>query len=238
MWCIIPAAGRGTRLSSVRNGRPKPLVEVDGTPLLHRLILDVEEVVSGICVVVPPPENGGKAVRRALEDLELRVDVETVTQPDRRGVADAVWLCKETLDGPFAVIMGDVYYASPIAPYIAALARGELPALLVEAASRETPDPAGVVTVRGDRVTAIEKRPVRRTDQFRVAGAFAFPEDAFPAFEAARPGTGEFELEAVVRHLLKRKRVGTVVYEGWRKNVNTPRDLREVRERIRLDRDP
>lgn len=236
MWCIIPAAGKGTRMAPVVGGLPKTLIEVGGESLLARLISGVEEAVDGICIVIPPSGEGRQALRRAIESLDTEVPIQTRTQIDRKGVADAVWQCRSVVDGPFLVAMADVVYDPPLAPYVTALESAGLPAVLVEPTTGPTREPAGVVTVADARVTAIEKRPVAVSDEFRVAGAFAFPREAFQVFGTARPGSGEFELEDVVNVLMKQGPVHAVVYDGWRRNVNTPRDLKEVRTRISANR--
>jgi dTDP-glucose pyrophosphorylase len=82
-------------------------------------------------------------------------------------------------------------------------------------------------------VISIEKRPLRAWDRFRIAGAFGLPDGAFTAFDDARPSRGEFELESVMRLLMEQTPLAAVLYDGWRKNVNTLRDLHEVRERAR-----
>ena len=38
MKVIIPAGGKGTRLNSILKGLPKPLVDIDGDPLLIHTI--------------------------------------------------------------------------------------------------------------------------------------------------------------------------------------------------------
>lgn len=239
MWCVVPAAGEGTRMEPVARRRPKALVEVGGRTLLARLLEGLGDAVRGVFVVVPPRDDGGRALRRALKSLDATVPfrLEAVTQERRHGVADAVSVCGPRLAGePFAVVMGDAYYERPLAPYLRALAEAGPPAVLVEPARGPSKEAAGVVRLEEGRVTAIGKRPLEASDRFRVAGAFAFPPGGLTAFERARPrgdgADGEFELERVVRTLLDE---GTVVcavrYDGWRRNVNTPADLEAVRRR-------
>ena len=233
MWCIIPAAGKGSRISAASRGRPKALVDVGGESLLHRLLVDVQQAVSGVCVVVPPPDEGGRLLEAAVKAARLSVPALTVVQHRRSGVADAVLRCEGMVEGPFVVIMGDVYYESRVAPYVEALDAAPPPAVLVEPVADASEHPAGVVTVENGLLTSVDKRVLEGTEQFRIAGAFAFPGGAFSAFHEARPSTGEFELEAVMRSLMESNPVRTIVYEGWRRNVNTPEDLRAVRERAR-----
>lgn len=239
MWCVVPAAGEGSRMAPVSRHRPKALVEVGGRTLLARLLEGLGDAVRGVCVVVPPRDEGGGDLRRALESLDAAVPfrLDAVKQERRQGVADAVAVCGPRLAGePFAVVMGDAYYERRLAPYLRALEEAGPPAVLVEPARGPSVEAAGVVHLEDGRVTAVEKRPLRASDRYRVAGTFAFPSGGLAAFDRARPdgegADGEFELERVVTTLLDE---GTVVravrYDGWRRNVNTPADLEAVRRR-------
>ena len=43
MQAVILAAGKGTRLKPLTNRKPKALVEVSGTPLLERVLVELEK---------------------------------------------------------------------------------------------------------------------------------------------------------------------------------------------------
>ena len=61
---VIPAAGRGSRLSAVCRGRPKCLIEVGGRPIMHYAIdAGLLAPVDRIVIVVSP---AGAVIREAI----------------------------------------------------------------------------------------------------------------------------------------------------------------------------
>ena len=77
---IILAGGFGTRLSSVLNGLPKPMADINGTPFLELLIKKVDKdnikKVAGVTevdlkLVWDPPWNKDKMSEAAKLELNL-----------------------------------------------------------------------------------------------------------------------------------------------------------------------
>ncbi len=106
---VILAGGKGTRLASRLNGRPKPLVEIDGEPLLGRqlsalagqgienVLLLVNHRASDIADYV---EKGNFPLR-----VSLRDDGDTPL-----GTAGALFAAIDDLDDEFLVVYGDTLF--------------------------------------------------------------------------------------------------------------------------------
>lgn len=240
MWCVIPAAGRGTRMGPA-GGRPKALLEIGGRLLIDHLLDRLPDVVTDVCLVVG---SEGRGVRE-LGRTRLGRRMHYVVQPRPTGVADAAMRAADLVSGTTLVIMGDVYYEDGLAPYVEALQAGEASGgILVEKSGAAVGrDPVGLVKLEGDRVVATHKAPFTGEARYRVCGLFLLPETAWDAGREIRSDTtGEFELETLVQALIDRGHVFRAVeYTGWRRNINTPRDLRLVKRRIaeadsRIDR--
>jgi dTDP-glucose pyrophosphorylase len=227
-WCVIPAAGRARRLGGQAAGRPKTLMRVGGRTLLERLVGGLAPEVGGVCVVVG---TGAESLSvRAYLDLPMR----SVVQSEPKGVADAIASAEGLIDGPFVVVMGDNFYERPVAPYVAWWRRSGLSgAVLVEDVTDFPSEPAGFVRIRGREVAAIWKgaatagdRPLRR-----VAGMLILPHAAFRVCRELAPAqvTGELEVEDLTSRLLvDGHRFLALPYRGWRRNINTPKDVRLV----------
>jgi len=67
---VILAGGKGTRLASLLNGRPKCLVDVDGVPLLQRQIeLLLSNGIDEHRHPGKPLRRSGDAIRRSKREL-------------------------------------------------------------------------------------------------------------------------------------------------------------------------
>ncbi len=84
------AAGDGTRLRPLTDRVPKPLLPIDGEPVVHRVLRQLRDAgVERATVVVG---YGAPLVRRAVGEMadELALEVAFVDQPERLGSGDAI----------------------------------------------------------------------------------------------------------------------------------------------------
>lgn len=231
MWCVIPAAGKGTRLASLASDRPKALLDVGGITLIVRLLGQLGRAVDRVCIVVPP---GDDRIPAEVGQSVGSVSLSYARQAERRGVGHAVLQARGQVEGPFLVVMGDAFYAKPLGSFVEAWLRSGCDgAVLVEPLG--PPDqPMGRVRVVDGRAVAVEK--TFHTDGFThtLAGCLVLPEAAFAALAEAEPaGSGEVELETAVGKLLTEGcEFAAVPYQSWRTNVNRPADIRAVEARL------
>ncbi len=232
MWCVIPAAGRATRLGRLAAGRPKALLDLGSKKLIEHLLDRLSAPFSGACVVSSPADLD--VLRGLLGDRYGHLDLRYAVQPEPAGVADAVRRTKSQIEGPFTVVMGDCYFDSPLSDLALRWAETEgQGAVLVEPASRQEGQPMGLVAVEDGRVSRIYKDVWKGQTEWRVCGAFLFPERFFDAADRTpASSSGEYELEDVVTRLMDEgASFEAIEYHGWRRNINTPADLRAVHTR-------
>lgn len=240
MWCVIPVAGAGTRMSGRDAGRPKSLLGVNGGTLLGRILRDVSEAVEGACLVVA---RGDQRFHQAVGDRFAGMPIRYAVQEARRGVGDAACAAAPCVEGPFALVMGDGYFQEPLAPYLAqwrespcsgGLLVKEMGETTLEERDGRLVEPAGLALVEDGAVQEVAKGTDPAGYTHRVCGVTMFPAGALDACSEveASPVTGEVESEALVRTLMARGVTFCAFrYRGWRRNVNTPDDLEEVRRR-------
>ncbi len=102
---VILAGGKGTRLASVLNGLPKPLVDVCGKPLLrHQLELLCAHGFTDAVVMV---NHRADAIQEWLVGVDLPISVRLIDDGEPRGTAGAVLAALDELEPEFLVMYGD-----------------------------------------------------------------------------------------------------------------------------------
>ena len=188
--------------------------------------------MSDVCLVVDDPNS---QIRDLLGNVSNEMGLHYVVQPEPLGVAHAVRLARSLVDGDFAVLMGDSYYETSLAPYIQQWTKPRLAgAVLVEPAVGPAGESMGLVRVRGKRVVEIFKAPFKGQAEWRVCGLTVLPQSAFDVpLGASAPGSGEYEIEDWIMLLIRQGLEFLAIgYAGWRRNINTPADLRAVKQRL------
>jgi histidinol-phosphate phosphatase family protein len=102
----ILAGGKGTRLSERLAGKPKPLIDVDGVPLLERQILLVKKYgFTRVLLLV------NHAASQLIEYCRVKgnwdLDLEILDDGEPRGTAGAILAAYDRLEREFLVMYGD-----------------------------------------------------------------------------------------------------------------------------------
>ncbi|NRP70930.1 D-glycero-alpha-D-manno-heptose 1-phosphate guanylyltransferase [Ensifer psoraleae] len=116
---IILAAGSGSRLRPHTDFRPKPLVEVNGTPILHNALRNLEAVgVREVTIVVGYCKDAIEySCGRRFGNLDIDYVVSDVF--DRTGSAYSLWLARDALlAGDVYLLEGDVFFETDALRYL------------------------------------------------------------------------------------------------------------------------
>ncbi|WP_027154913.1 phosphocholine cytidylyltransferase family protein [Mesorhizobium sp. WSM2561] len=108
---VILAAGSGSRLRPLTDLRPKPLVEVNATPILHNALRNLEAVgVREVTIVVGYRQDAIRySCGRRFGDLDIDYVESDVF--DRTGSAYSLWLARDALlAGDTYLLEGDVFF--------------------------------------------------------------------------------------------------------------------------------
>ena len=205
MQAVILAGGKGTRLAARLDGRPKPLVNVDGVPLLERQILTL--AAQGVEEVVLLVNHAADqiatycAARNGFGLARLRL----VDDGAPRGTAGAILSCLPELRERFMVVYGDTLFNIDLTRFLAAHECSGADATLF-LHPNDHPQDSDVVEIGGDGwITAFHPKPhphgVHRANlvnaAFYVVERSAleawrdaptpcdFAQDLFPAMQAA-----------------------------------------------------
>lgn len=108
MQAVIMAAGRGTRLGKLTDNEPKPLINVDGKPILTRTLEIISPLVKEVIIVVR--HLGSKIKNHFGNDFHGHRLI-YIEQKIMGGTAGALWQAKPLLrSGSFLVLNGDDLY--------------------------------------------------------------------------------------------------------------------------------
>lgn len=108
MQAIILAGGKGTRLASRLNGRPKPLVDVCGVPLLERQLAALED--HGFDEVVLLVNHRADLITDFVINRKGRISIKIFDDGEPRGTAGALLAAMDHLREQFFVIYGDTLF--------------------------------------------------------------------------------------------------------------------------------
>lgn len=110
MKTIIMAGGRGTRISELYPDIPKPMIPIDGTPVLEREIISLRD--QGFKDMIITVSHMGKVIMDHFGDgSSLGVNITYYNEKTPLGNAGALFKLKDTLgDEPFLLLNADAIF--------------------------------------------------------------------------------------------------------------------------------
>lgn len=107
MQIVIPSAGRGSRMNSLTDALPKPLLEVNGKTLLEHKFDALPEGVTEIILIVGYMAS---MIQQKFGGAYKDKKITYIEQDVLDGTAGALWRAKEILSDRFLVMNGDDLY--------------------------------------------------------------------------------------------------------------------------------
>jgi len=218
---MILAAGRGERMRPLTLDRPKPLLEVGGSPLIVHHLRALK--AAGFVDVVVNLSWLGEQIRGALGDggrygVRLHYSDEG---PEPLETGGGIFRALPLLGaGPFLVMNGDVWTDLDPATLRERLAPGDLAHLVL--VPNPPHNPGGDFSLEGGRIVGTESE--RRT--FSGIGVYRAA-----LFEGCRDGA--FKLAPLLRAALCAGRVSGELHTGGWIDIGTPERLRQLDDRLR-----
>lgn len=107
MQAVILAAGHGTRMDELTTAIPKPMIDLEGRPLLQYKLDALGEVFNEIVIIIG---YEGKLIKNFFGGVYAGKPITYVEQTKHDGTAGALWYAKEHLKDRFLVMTGDDIY--------------------------------------------------------------------------------------------------------------------------------
>jgi bifunctional UDP-N-acetylglucosamine pyrophosphorylase/glucosamine-1-phosphate N-acetyltransferase len=204
---VLLAAGLGTRLRPHTLTTPKPLLPVQGRPILDWTLGALPATVDRVVVVVHYlAEQVEDYLRKQTHFKEWAV----VPQGDPQGTGDALRKCQKDIRSErFLVINGDDLFGA------ADLARlAECPAGVLVQEVQE-PKKFGIAFLKADgTLERLLEKPDLPGPQLANTGAYVFPHEVF-GFEITRSPRGEYEITDYISQLAARRPFSVVRSTFW-----------------------
>lgn len=229
---VVLAAGRGRRLGPLTEHLPKPLLEVGGEPMLHRILRSL--AAGGVRDVAVVTGYLGELIEEATGDgARWGLSLAYFRQHSLDGSAKALNLARESVGAePFFLGWGDIVVdVENYARVLGAAARAEAVLAVNEV---DDPSAGGAVYVDADwRVTRLVEKPPAGASATRWnnAGLMVLPPQIWPFVDALQPSArGEYELpEAVAAAITAGMDTVAVPVEGPWFDAGTPESLAAAR---------
>jgi NDP-sugar pyrophosphorylase family protein len=207
MDVIILAAGKGTRLRPHTDTTPKPLLLVQGRPILD-WIIGALPVVGRLVVVV---NHLAEQIEDYLGKQSHVRNWVTVRQAEPRGTGDALISCKGAVTGERVMVLnGDDLIGRSDLAALAAVPRGIL--------AHPVNDPAhfGIIFRNPDGTLSkiLEKPKGLSAPQLANIGGYVFPRSVFELTLPLSP-RGEYEITDAVAELAKQGGFQVVEARYW-----------------------
>ena len=109
MKTVITAGGKGTRISSLFSGIPKPMIDIAGRPVLeHEIACLKSQGFDDIIITVS--HLAGRIMNYFGSGEQFGVKIDYFTEREPLGTAGALFLLRERLREPFLLINGDIMF--------------------------------------------------------------------------------------------------------------------------------
>jgi dTDP-glucose pyrophosphorylase len=232
---VILAAGRGTRMKSLTDDCPKPMLPLSGRPLLAHLIERMEEAgLREILLITGYKANVIEDYFREHPPAAARLSYRL--QETQNGTGSAALLGREFVGNePFLLTFGDILVD---ADTYRAMFREFAAAEAVLAVNRvEDPYQGAAVYVAGSRVTKIIEKPPKGTSTtpWNNAGIYCVGPRIFEELARVRLSPrGEYELTDAIHQMLAAG-VEFAFHEiqGFWRDVGRPEDLPQAEAYLR-----
>lgn len=226
MKAVILAAGRGTRMGSLSEDVPKPMLTVLGKTLLEYKLDSLPEEIHEVIIVVGYLKE--KIIDRIGDNYRGRKII-YVIQNELRGTAHALFLCKQYLNDRFIVMMGDDIYTRED---IEACCKNDFSILVYSVPSML--GKAKVVTDSNGRIIEIREKNTDDSPGFVCTGMYSLTPAIF-SYEMVPISDKEFGLPQTILSARNEISIQAVESRTWFQ-ITTPEDLVKAEELFTKER--
>ncbi|MFH1249412.1 MAG: nucleotidyltransferase family protein [archaeon] len=225
---VIPAAGKGGRISPLSKILPKPMIPVLDQPILEFVIkrmvyeFGIEEVyliVGHMSDVIKNYFKDGK---------EIGIKIKYVYQNDPKGIAQAIGLTEKYIKEPFMVMLGDDFTIGSTKELMNTFFKKN--AYVVEAMINEedktTLKRTCCARINNEKkIEEIIEKPKNPISNIRGCGIYIFDPIVFDYLKKMPASAEEKGITEIIREISKDGKAYGELLKGVNVNINTKEDL-------------
>lgn len=226
---VILASGEGVKMRPFTYEVPKPLIPVNGRPLLENTIDMLRH--HGITSIVMTISHLAEKIRHHFGDgSKFGVTIRYVHEKKPSGTGGALLAARPYLeDDSFIALYGDVLVDLDLTEFLQAHENTKAAVGTLALTSVADPSAYGAVRLRGTRVVEFSEKPPVRSDVSRLvfAGVAAFQPTVFNFFPKTKRGPLSLERH-IFPKLINQGRLYGYPFEGQWFDVSTPDAYEQV----------
>ena len=233
MQAVIMAGGRGTRLATITKDIPKPMVPIEGKPLLQYQIENLKE--NGIDKIVLVVGHLGGVIREYFGDgSSFGVQISYYAEEFPLGTAGALSKIKDQLEESFFLVFGDLFVNINYSKFFEFHKDHRALVTLFAHPNSHPYDSDIVVTNNDDRVIGWSYKKDTRLDDYNNlvnAGIYVMQKAVVCEIEKTQTqkGTGMVDLEKeIIVPLIKTTSIYAYHSTEYVKDIGTPDRLQKV----------
>tara|TARA_Y100000310_G_scaffold296245_1_gene328337 strand:+ start:71 stop:919 length:849 start_codon:yes stop_codon:yes gene_type:complete len=220
---VILASGEGVNMRPFTYEIPKPLIPVNGRPLLEYGINLLRN--HGITDVIITVSHLGTKIQEHFGDgSAFGINIEYVVEKKPSGTAGALMVAQSKVgDAPFVLMYGDVLLNLDVSDFLQTHQQTKASVGTLALTSVADPSAYGAVKMRGTRVVEFSEKPDVDSEVSRLvfAGCAAFDNEIFDYLNDNKRKVFSLERD-VFPKLIDEGRLFGYVFEGQWFDVSTP----------------
>jgi len=221
MQAVILAAGEGKRLRPFTDSMPKPMVNVQGRPILEYVISALPGNVKEIILVVGYKSD---AIKKYFGDFFVDKRLSYVFQAEPKGTADALCAARNLLTSEYFILLNgdDLYHPEDLKIFLS-------PRPTVFVKHSKTPERFGVCLLNEEGFIAkIIEKPQNPPSSLVNTGAYILNHEIWDVPVAVLPGR-ELYLAEQIGDWAEKRPVCAHEVKFWNP-INNPEELEEAKQ--------
>lgn len=219
---VIMAGGKGMRLRPLTDSTPKPMLEIAGKPILHRIIENLE--AEGFRNILMSTNYLGQQIEDYFQDgSRFGVSISYLREEQPLGTAGPLSLIAQEQVNSIIVMNGDLVFGASLATVLDYHLEKDAD-ITVGATIVETTVPYGVLSTTGPIVDDLVEKPVYR--DLVNAGVYVFR----PEIAAQMRKNHAVDMpELIAEHIPRGKVFAFPLHETWA-DLGNPEDFKRAED--------